>query len=290
MRAHHIRPDPVGTGRPATGRRADRRSAQPRSASRAPRGHRSRVPRPRRRPPRQGRAGPPDQPRPSDGLIRVRAAGACGGGRPARPGGASSCTRRSALAGHGGPAARTPVGCPATPRSVHDVATPTSRCTVWWAAPVDPESAPELVGPARRARARPARPLPSPGRPGALPRGARARPARPRPARGDGGRRPRLRPHLPLRRAARQARPPGGPGFSLSHAGDLVGVAVRPDGPVGLDVEQLRDIADLDALAGHVRSPAERSRPGLDHRRVLPHLDAQGGPASRPPATGWRRP
>jgi 4'-phosphopantetheinyl transferase len=41
-------------------------------------------------------------------------------------------------------------------------------------------------------------------------------------------------------------------------------VAVRPDGPVGLDVEQLRDIADLDALAAHVRSPAERSRPGLD--------------------------
>jgi 4'-phosphopantetheinyl transferase len=28
---------------------------------------------------------------------------------------------------------------------VHEVATPTSRCTVWWAAPVDPESAPALV-------------------------------------------------------------------------------------------------------------------------------------------------
>ena len=57
---------------------------------------------------------------------------------------------------------------------------------------------------------------------------------------------------------------PDGPGFSLSHAGDLVGVAVRPDGPVGLDVEQVRDVADLDALAGHVRSPAERARGGLD--------------------------
>jgi 4'-phosphopantetheinyl transferase len=41
-------------------------------------------------------------------------------------------------------------------------------------------------------------------------------------------------------------------------------VAVRPDGPVGLDVEQVRDVADLDALAGHVRSPAERARGDLD--------------------------
>ena len=57
---------------------------------------------------------------------------------------------------------------------------------------------------------------------------------------------------------------PGGPGFSLSHAGDLVGVAVRADGPVGLDVEQVRDVADLDALAEHVRSPAERARGDLD--------------------------
>jgi 4'-phosphopantetheinyl transferase len=56
---------------------------------------------------------------------------------------------------------------------------------------------------------------------------------------------------------------PDGPGFSLSHAGDLVGVAVRPDGAVGLDVEQVRAVADLDALAGHVRSPVERTRDGL---------------------------
>lgn len=56
----------------------------------------------------------------------------------------------------------------------------------------------------------------------------------------------------------------GGPGFSLSHAGELVGVAVRADGPVGLDVEQVRDVADLDALAEHVRSPAERARGDLD--------------------------
>ena len=44
----------------------------------------------------------------------------------------------------------------------------------------------------------------------------------------------------------------------------LVGVAVRADGPVGLDVEQVRDVADLDALAEHVCSPAERARGDLD--------------------------
>ncbi len=88
-----VRPDPVGTGRPATGRHSDRRTAQPRSAPREPWGRCPRVPRPRRRPPRQGRAGPPDQPRPPDGLIRIRAAGVRGGGRPARPGGAPVASR-----------------------------------------------------------------------------------------------------------------------------------------------------------------------------------------------------
>jgi 4'-phosphopantetheinyl transferase len=57
---------------------------------------------------------------------------------------------------------------------------------------------------------------------------------------------------------------PGGPGFSLSHAGDLVGVAVHPDGTVGLDVEQVRAVADLAALAEHVHSPAERARGRLE--------------------------
>lgn len=50
---------------------------------------------------------------------------------------------------------------------------------------------------------------------------------------------------------------PGGPGFSLTHAGDLVGVAVHPGGDVGLDVEQARELADLPAMAGHVCSPRE---------------------------------
>lgn len=48
-----------------------------------------------------------------------------------------------------------------------------------------------------------------------------------------------------------------GPQFSLTHAADLVGVAVREGGPVGLDVEQVRPLSDLTAMARHIRSPAE---------------------------------
>ena len=51
---------------------------------------------------------------------------------------------------------------------------------------------------------------------------------------------------------------PGGPGFSLTHAGDLVGVVVA-DGAVGLDVEQVRPLHDLASMAGHVCSPAEQA-------------------------------
>lgn len=50
---------------------------------------------------------------------------------------------------------------------------------------------------------------------------------------------------------------PGGPGFSLTHAGDLVGVAVHPGGDVGLDVEQVRELTDLQAMAAHACSPRE---------------------------------
>lgn len=52
---------------------------------------------------------------------------------------------------------------------------------------------------------------------------------------------------------------PGGPGFSLTHAGELVGVAVHPAGAVGLDVEQERELTDLPAMAAHVCSPTERT-------------------------------
>ncbi len=53
-----------------------------------------------------------------------------------------------------------------------------------------------------------------------------------------------------------------GPGFSLTHAGDLVGLAVWPDGPVGLDVEPVRALTDLPGMARHVGSPAESARDG----------------------------
>ncbi len=48
----------------------------------------------------------------------------------------------------------------------------------------------------------------------------------------------------------------GGPAFSLTHAGDLVGVATH-DAPVGLDVEQARPLSDLGAMATHACSPEE---------------------------------
>lgn len=50
---------------------------------------------------------------------------------------------------------------------------------------------------------------------------------------------------------------PDGPGFSLTHAGDLVGVAVHPGGEVGLDVEQVRPLTELASMTSHVCSPGE---------------------------------
>ncbi|WP_226363925.1 4'-phosphopantetheinyl transferase family protein [Pseudonocardia abyssalis] len=47
-----------------------------------------------------------------------------------------------------------------------------------------------------------------------------------------------------------------GPGFSMTHAGDLVGLAVH-DGPVGLDVEQARPLSDLAGMTAHACSPHE---------------------------------
>ena len=135
---------------------------------------------------------------------------------------------------------------------------------MWWAAPVAPERAPALVGlldaherdrlgRLRRADDR-ARYLAA----HALARLVLARHV----AGGDGGGAAALVFERTCRCGAPHGRPvlPGGPGFSLTHSGRLVGVAVRPDGPVGLDVEQVRDVADLSALAEHVRSPAERAR------------------------------
>lgn len=54
----------------------------------------------------------------------------------------------------------------------------------------------------------------------------------------------------------------GGPAFSLTHAGELVGVAVH-DEPVGVDVERLRPLTDLAAMAAHACAPTE-SAPDAD--------------------------
>lgn len=53
---------------------------------------------------------------------------------------------------------------------------------------------------------------------------------------------------------------PPGPHFSLTHDADIVGVATHPGGPVGLDVEQVREMTDLPGMARHVCSPAELAR------------------------------
>ena len=102
-------------------------------------------------------------------------------------------------------------------------------------------------------------PLP-PGRgPGPLPRRARADPAGAR-RRWSGARRPRWSSTAPAAAATSTASRPcrGGPEFSFTHGGDLVGVAVRPaGGPIGLDVEPVRELTDLDGMARHVCSPAE---------------------------------
>lgn len=47
--------------------------------------------------------------------------------------------------------------------------------------------------------------------------------------------------------------------FNLAHTGDLVVVAVCPTMPVGIDVEELAPVPDLDALAARVLHPAERA-------------------------------
>ena len=136
-----------------------------------------------------------------------------------------------------------------------------AACTVWWAAPVDPDRAPALVGllddHERERLARFRRPA---DRARYLAAHALARLV----LGGSGQAAAALRFDRTCRCGATHGRPvlPDGPGFSLSHSGNLVGVAVRPGAAVGLDVEQVRDVADLPALAEHVWSPAEQARDG----------------------------
>jgi 4'-phosphopantetheinyl transferase len=134
-----------------------------------------------------------------------------------------------------------------------DGVVPGNHVDVWWAAPVDPAAAPGLVavldGHERERMARFRRPADS----------ARylAAHALTRLVLGVG---PAADVFDRTCRCGKQhGKPvlPGGPAFSLTHAGDVVGVAVSPLGPVGLDVEQARPMADLAALARHIGAPAE---------------------------------
>lgn len=52
---------------------------------------------------------------------------------------------------------------------------------------------------------------------------------------------------------------PGGPSFSLSHSGDAALVAVTRGGRVGVDVERVRPVARMDAVAARRFAPAERA-------------------------------
>ncbi len=133
-----------------------------------------------------------------------------------------------------------------------------STCHVWWAAPVAPAEAPalvELLDEHERARLRRFR------RPADTARYLAAH-ALTRVVLGNSlGRAPSsLVIDRTCRCGAQHGKPVlagGGPGFSLSHAGDVVGVAVLDGGAVGLDVEAVRPMSDLAAMARHIGAPAE---------------------------------
>lgn len=129
-------------------------------------------------------------------------------------------------------------------------------CRVWWAAPVHPDAAPGLValldaherdrlGRFRRAADR-ARYLAAHALTRLVLADAVGAPAA------------ALAFDRTCRCGEQHGKPvlPGGPGFSMTHAADLVGIAVHT-GPVGLDVEQVREMSDLRAMTAHVCSPAE---------------------------------
>jgi 4'-phosphopantetheinyl transferase len=50
------------------------------------------------------------------------------------------------------------------------------------------------------------------------------------------------------------------PHFNLAHSGSIALVAVSGDHEVGVDVERIREVGDLDALAARCFSPAERAQ------------------------------
>jgi 4'-phosphopantetheinyl transferase len=160
------------------------------------------------------------------------------------------------------PSPRPRPAAPHPARACDHVGVPVDEsCRVWWAAPVDPASAPGLLALLDvHERARLDRFRRAPDRARYLAAHALARLV----LASLVGERPEA---LTFDRTCRCGAPhgkptrAGGPEFSLTHGGDLVGVAVRlGGGPVGLDVEPVRPLSDLDGMARHVSSPAELAR------------------------------
>jgi 4'-phosphopantetheinyl transferase len=59
----------------------------------------------------------------------------------------------------------------------------------------------------------------------------------------------------------------GAPSFSVSHSGAWVLVALSRAADIGVDVEQVRRLSDMDAVAAHCFAPSERAA----LRRLAPH-------------------
>ncbi len=146
-------------------------------------------------------------------------------------------------------------------------------CRVWWAAPVAPADAPDLVdlldgheqerlhrlrGPADQARYLAAH---------ALTRRVLGRWMDQRPA------------SIVFDRTCTCGQPHGkprttdGPAFSLTHASTVVGVAVH-DRPVGLDVERVRPLADLPSIARFACSTAETVADSAEFFRLWTRKEA----------------
>ncbi|AEA24938.1 4'-phosphopantetheinyl transferase [Pseudonocardia dioxanivorans CB1190] len=140
----------------------------------------------------------------------------------------------------------------------------TGECTVWWAGPVDPALRRDLVAlldEHERTRLRAFRRPDDAGRylaAHALTRIVLGERTATHPA--------GVRFDRTCRCGAPHGKPrlapvgDGGPEFSFTHSGDLVGLAVA-DVPVGLDVEHHRALSDVAGMAEHVSSPAEKARP-----------------------------
>ena len=164
---------------------------------------------------------------------------------------------------------------------------PAARVTAWYRgpsapsggpAPVAPAAAPGLVALLDAHERDPAGPVPARRRPRPLPRRARADPARAGRRLGVPAARARVRPDLPVRPAARQARgsPARRPGFSLTHAGASWAsrsTAAR-SGSTSSRSATLADLAEH-GRATSGRRPSDVAGPAGFFRAV----DPQGGPA-----------